>query len=54
MELDKSEKDLIAGILKEHLKLVKNEERVPNQQIVELSGELNYEEFVEKVIKKLE
>ena len=51
--MDKNEKELIRHLVTEHLKEIKDTEHIPNQDLVDLAGEVQYEEFVEGILKKL-
>jgi hypothetical protein len=53
MILDKNEKALLASLLKEHIDEVKSTVRIPNQDLLELAGEIKYEEFLEGILRKL-
>ena len=49
----KGKKQLVK-LLREHLKEVKENERLPDQNLVDLIEEKKYEEFLKDLIKKLE
>lgn len=50
--LTNEEKSLIKGILKKHLEEVKTMEKIP-QDFQMFAAEVQYEDFVEKIMKKL-
>lgn len=53
MTLSAMEKKLIRRVLERHLEEVRKNEQLLNQEIALLGAEVQYEEFVEGIIKKL-
>tara|TARA_Y100000310_G_scaffold293782_1_gene323630 strand:+ start:2066 stop:2230 length:165 start_codon:yes stop_codon:yes gene_type:complete len=53
MELTNEEKQLILGILKQHLEEVDNNEKLPDQSLAMLSAEVKYSDFIQNIINKL-
>ena len=53
MSLTKEEKGLIIQMLKDHLKEVKETEKLPTDYVGFVAAESEYEKFVEGIIKKL-
>lgn len=54
MEFTKEEKELLKYLLKEHLKGVKNSESLRDQSPITLSAEIKFEDFLSKLIEKLD
>lgn len=52
-ELTKNEKELIVSILEKHLEEVKKTEKLVNQDLLEFAAEVEYDKFLETIIKKL-
>lgn len=53
MELRSDERKLLAILLKQHLDEVRGNEQLLNQQAVVFAAEAKYEDFVERLLKKL-
>lgn len=53
MELTSEEKRYLIDMIDKHLNEVKETEKLPNQSAGFLGAEVNYEDFVEKLKKKL-
>ena len=53
MELKSDEKKLLRIILKKHLDEVKGNEHLLNQQAAVFAAEAKYEDFVDRLLKKL-
>jgi len=53
MTFEKNEKELLRSLVQEHLDAIKATERLPNQDLLDLAGEVQYEEFLAKILKKI-
>tara|TARA_Y100000031_G_C8124745_1_gene339936 strand:+ start:198 stop:362 length:165 start_codon:yes stop_codon:yes gene_type:complete len=51
--MNPNEKKLLLYLLEEHIDQVKKQEKTPSQQLMLLSAELKYEEFLEGIVKKV-
>lgn len=53
MSLTKDEKKTVVGILSKHIEEIEKNEKNPLQQAGQFGTELNYAEYLRKIVKKL-